>query len=78
MRKIYCSIGTGAREGAYQSRIIINSILLDADLGYQGREPCHANRFIAVKGSKNQQLSRREKAYNQGLSHRRKKGECSV
>jgi hypothetical protein len=46
---------------------ISNPMLLDAALGCQGIEECHANSFIPVKPSKNHQLTEDEKAYIEGL-----------
>ena len=50
---------------------ISSSIPVDADLGYQGIPAYHANSCIPIKSSKNHQLTKREKAYNKRLSHRR-------
>jgi hypothetical protein len=50
---------------------VSESIPLDADLGYQGIEEYHANSFIPIKSSKNQQLSEEEKAYHKELAGRR-------
>ena len=48
-----------------------NSIVLEADLGYQGIKEYHANSFIPIKSSKNHQLTEEEKAYNKELARRR-------
>ena len=50
---------------------ISSSIPIAADLGYQGIAAYHANSCIPVKTSKNHQLTKREKAYNQRLARRR-------
>jgi hypothetical protein len=50
---------------------IINSIPLDADIGYLGIEAYHANSLIPIKSSKKHQLTAEEKAYTKELARRR-------
>jgi hypothetical protein len=47
------------------------SILIQADLGYQGIADLHANSQIPKKESKYHKLSRRELAYNKRLARKR-------
>jgi hypothetical protein len=47
------------------------SILIQADLGYQGIADLHANSQIPKKESKYHKLSKREMAYNKRLARKR-------
>jgi hypothetical protein len=58
----------------YQDTIgkgLSNSILLDADGGYQGIEEYPSNRFIPIRSRKNHQVREAERTYTKELAGRR-------
>jgi transposase/predicted DNA-binding protein YlxM (UPF0122 family) len=51
--------------------VLILTVMILADSGYQGIQDYHACSLIPIKKSKNRELSEEEKAYNKELSRRR-------
>jgi hypothetical protein len=52
-------------------KIVSETILIQADLGYLGIKKLHENSQIPKKGSKLHKLNKREKAYNARLARKR-------
>jgi len=51
--------------------VLMLSVMILADSGYQGIQEYHAWSLIPIKKSKNRELSESEKAFNRELSRRR-------
>jgi transposase len=51
--------------------VLILSVMILADSGYQGIQEYHAWSVIPIKKSKNRELSESEKAFNRALARRR-------